>query len=277
MGGSAALALVVALAGEVRAASYAYATQNVNTFAFSSTPAGATIGTLTTQATSGALNTQGATPSGIAGDTAQFDPAAAFVGPGPGPGQNVFAAVGPSNPDYSRGDAQITQPGFAISTVGEGFLTPPGRETGSGSFIVSAPITLTTASTVTLTFNYTNDLNVFLTEGPGLASASNNFTFTITTLGGTTILFTSSPSAVNNSVSLAAVGANDIAPGAGSISITSGQLAAGTYTASISGGSRVELNQFVIPEPSSVLLLGTGLTIRLGSVVRRGRKTRSAS
>jgi len=276
-GSVAALALLATLAGEARAASYAYATQSLNTFAFSSTPAGATIGTLTTQASTSAVNTGGAIPSGVAGDTAAFDPAAAFVGLGGGPGQNVFTAVGPSNPDYSRGDALITSPGFATSTVGEAFMTPPARETGSGSFIVSAPITLTQAGTVTLTFNYTNDLNIFLTEGPGLASASNSFNFTITTLSGTTILFSSAPTAVNNSVSLTSVGSNDISPGAGSISITSGVLAAGTYNASISGASKVEVNQVLVPEPSSVVLLGSGLVLGLGAAVRRGRKARSAS
>jgi len=272
----AAIALVATLAGETRADSYAYATQTLNTFAFSSTPAGATIGALTTQASTSAINVQGATPSGIAGDTAERDPLSAYVGNAPIPAQNTFTPVGAINPDYSRGDALIT-PAFTISTVGEGYLTPPGRETGAGSFSVSAPTTLATAGTVTLTFNYTNDLNAFLTGGPGLTSASNSFNFTITTVGGTVILFSSSPTAVNNSVSLTTPGSNDIAPGAGSISITSGVLPAGTYTASIAGTSKVELNQSIIPEPSSVILLGSGLVLGLGTAVRRARKARSAS
>jgi len=273
----AAIALVATLAGEARADSYAYATQSLNTFAFSGLPTGSTVGSFTTQASDAALNAQGATPSGIAGDTSETDPAAAYVGNPPIPAQNLFTPVGAVNPDYSRGDSQIAAGAVSVSTVAEGLLTPPGRETGSGSYSFSRQVTLTSAGTVTLAFNYTNDLNAFLTGFVGLASASNAFNFTITTVGGTTILFSSSPSAVNNSVSLTTPSTSDITPGSGSVSITSSTLAAGTYVSSITGNSKIEVTQSIIPEPSSVVLLGSGLLLGLGTAVRRTRKARSTS
>ena len=39
-----------------------------------------------------------------------------YVGPAPRPAENFFSPVGQVNPNYSRGDVQITQPGLELST-----------------------------------------------------------------------------------------------------------------------------------------------------------------
>jgi len=272
MASATAIVLTTIMAGDVQAASYGYAFQNTSGFTFS----GASIGTLTTQTSTSAQSAAGAIPSGLAGDIEPMDALQAYVGNPPVPGQNVFTPVGPSNPDYARGDVLIT-PAFSISNVAEGFLTPPGAATATSAWTVSAPITLSASGTVTLGFNFSNALNVSLTDGPGLASANYSFNFTIADSGGTTVLFSSAPTTVNNSVSLTLPGSINIPTSTGTVSITSSTLAAGTYIASISGSETIDIRQTAIPEPSSVVLLGSGLAIGLGCCVRRIRQAHSAA
>jgi hypothetical protein len=268
---SGVLALSALLAGEARADSYAYSYQQLSNFGFT----GATVGTLSTSTSTSAVQGSGAIPSGVDGDVQPLDAREAYVGNPPTPAQNLFTPpVGQVNPDYTRGDVLIAvTPIFTISNVAEGYLTPAGAGNSSGQWSVTAPITITgSPSAVTLSFNYTNALQVILTNSPGLASASYEFGFTITTLGGA-LVFSSTPDAVNNGISLVAPGSQSQPTATGTLAITSGALQPGTYNATITGSEKIFLGQTaVIPEPASAIMLGSGLALALGCTLLRGRK-----
>lgn len=145
----------------------------------------------------------------------------------------------------------------------------PGNSAASGSWAVSAPITVSAAGAVTLSFSFIHQLTL-LNAGPpapGTVEADYSYTFTIGIAGGP-LVFTSSPLAVNNSISLTAPGSISL-PGSGTLVITSGTLAPGSYTATISGSEHTFIN--VVPEPGTLaltafgggLLAGVGLHRRL--------------
>jgi len=266
-----ALVLGALTAGEARADAYAYAFQQVGTFSFS----GATVGALQTLASTSAVQGNGAIPTNVAGDVQPFDPAQAYVGNLPIPGQNSYSPVGAVNPDYVRGDADIAANFSLIRNVAEGFLTPPGTSNSSGQWSVSAPITLTAPGTVSLFFAYTNALNVVLTGGPGVASASYEFGFTISQ--GNSVITSFSPTQVNSGASLTSPGSVSQAQTSGTVTLSTA-LAAGTYQATITGSEKVFLTQQpAVPEPSSVVLLGSGLVLALGCSLRRLRKPHLAA
>jgi hypothetical protein len=103
----------------------------------------------------------------------------------------------------------------------------------------------------------------------GSVAADFKYNFNIQNSIGT-LVFSSAPTAVNRSLSLTTIG-NISDPSAGSLSITSGVLSSGTYTATFSGSSHVFLN--AVPEPSSYILLGSGGGI-LGFAFLRRRQPR---
>jgi len=251
------VAVVSALAlwaGQARADFYAYSMQELSGFTFT----GATIGTLSTGTSTSA--SQSGVPTG--GETqipAPFDTLESYVGPGPRPPENFFGQVGQVNPDYARGDVLIT-PVFTISTVAEGYLNTPGISTGTGSWSVTAPITVAANGTVTLGFTYANLLQVMIGASAlnGSATATYAFDFSIATPGaGGTVVFDSGPTQVNNTIGLTSPGSITL-PGSGVISITSGVLAAGVYQATIAGNSHIDLQARTVPEPASAMLLILG-------------------
>jgi len=261
-----AVALLAILGGEARASFYAYAVEQTNTYTFT----GATVGALTPL--SSTSSAQVGSPSGSEAHSGTFDALQSYVGPIAGrPAENTFTPLGQVNPDYARGDALVTTAPAAFTTnnVAESYMVSAGgNSAASGSWAVSAPITVSTAGAVTLTFNYTNQLTVIHTGVPGgTVAADFGYTFTIRDSTGA-IVFTSSPNALNANASLIAAGSIST-PGSGTISITSGTLAVGTYTASIAGSEHTFINS--VPEPSSCVLLGLGGLGALGLARRRGR------
>jgi PEP-CTERM motif len=90
-----------------------------------------------------------------------------------------------------------------------------------------------------------------------------------------TLVFSSSPDAVNEAASLSAMGTVSL-PGSGSVSITSTSLAVGTYTAAIEGSEHVFLNVLGIPEPSSCSMMGSGFVAALGIALRNNRRRPAA-
>jgi len=261
---SAVLALAGALTREARANFYAYAVQQTSGYAF----AGATVGALVPLSSTSAA--QVGTPSGSEAHTGGFDSGQSYVGTAR-PAENTFTALGQVNPDYARGDALVTSAPAAFTTnnVAEAFMIGPGNSAGQGSWAVSAPITVAAASALTLTFNYTNRLTLLNTSSPapGTVAADYSYTFTIQNAAGA-VVFTSSPVAVNNNLSLGAPGSIDL-PGSGTIVITSGTLAVGSYTATISGSEHSFINS--VPEPASVAMFATGVGV-LGAWAIRNRK-----
>jgi hypothetical protein len=266
---AAALAL---LAGTARADFYAYAVQQTTGYTFT----GATVGVLSPNSISSAAQT--ATPAGADAHVGTTDVLQSYVGPAAGkPPENTFTPKGLTTPSYARGDALLSfLPGTPVtSNVAELYMVDGGAGTNagaSGSWSLSAPIAVTTAGALTLSFLYTNQLTVIHTgTPPGVVQASYSYTFTVQNAAGT-VVFTSSPTAINNTISLLGPGATTL-PGAGTMTITTGTLATGTYTATISGTETVFAN--AVPEPSTVVLMGLGVAGVAGAGARR-RLARSA-
>jgi hypothetical protein len=134
---------------------------------------------------------------------------------------------------------------FTTANVAEVFLGNGGIGTGTGAWAISAPITVASSGAVTLTLSFTNDLVLNNTFSVGTVEADFGYNFSIKNGAGVTI-FDSSPTILNQSVSLTGFGST-LLPGAGTVSITSGTLAAGTYTATLAGNSHVFAN---VPAPA---------------------------
>jgi hypothetical protein len=267
---SMALFLAVGLTAETRAGFYAYAAEQTSAYSFT----GATVGTLTPLSSTSAA--QVGNPTGGESHSGTLDALQSYVGPNPRPGENTFTPLGQVNPDYVRGDALITSGPFTTNNVGEGFLIDPGNSAGSGSWAISAPITLTSTGTLTLGFNFSNLLtlvNAPTAAAPsGTVAADYSYNFAVQDSNGNTI-FNSSPSAVNRSLSLVQPGSSST-PGSGTASITTNTLSAGTYTATISGSEHVFLNVVAVPEPASTTLMAIGVAA-LGGVAIRKRLSRA--
>jgi hypothetical protein len=193
------LVATAVMAAPARADLYGYAEQTTNNFSFT----GATIGALSPGTSSSAVQT--AVPGGFEAHLGIMDVLQSYVGPGPRPAENTFTPIGLVNPNYVRGDALIT-PTFSISNVAEGYLVGPGQSTGSGAWSVTAPITVAANGTVTLSFDFANQIHVLNTGSPsGAVTASYTFEFSIAAIGGT-VLFDSAPGEVNGTAGLTSAG-----------------------------------------------------------------------
>jgi len=247
-----------------RASFYGYAVEQTNTYTFS----GATVGTFSPGSSTSAA--QIGSPSGSEAHTDVADALQSYVGPPGGrPAENTFTPKGQVTPDYARGDTLVTVPPAGITTnnVAESFMvTAGGNSAAAGSWSLSAPITVSTAGAFTTTFNYTNQVTVIHTGVPG-GTVAADFGYTLTIRDSTgAVVFTSSPNAVNANASLTALGSIST-PGSGTLSITSGVLAVGTYTLSIAGTEDTFINS--VPEPGSIALMGIGMVSMVGYAIRR--------
>jgi hypothetical protein len=269
LAGAAGLTLIAGSSGVARAGFYAYAVEQTTNNSLT----GGTVGTFTPLSSTSAA--QVGSVSGSEAHTGTFDALQSYVGPGPRPAENTFTPVGQVNPDYARGDALITpgSAGFGTNNVAEAFLAGAGNSAGSGSWAVSAPVTLTTAGVLTLSFNFTNQLTLVNTGSPfpGTVAADYGYTFTVQNSAGA-VVFTSSPSAVNHNASLGTAGSVNL-PGSGTVTITTDTLAAGSYTATISGSEHTFIS--AVPEPGSLALIAIGVGL-LGGVRFRKRLSRRA-
>ena len=271
----AAVALAAAGVGQARADAYGFAQQTVTGLTFT----GSTLDGLSVVASTSASQSQGAAPPGSSGDVAASpvfattDPAAAFVGNGT-VAPNTFTPLGQVNPDYIRSDALVNAAQTTFSAVAEGFLTPLGTSSATGSYSFSSSFTLAAAGTVTLSGSVSSILNVVFNGGlAGLATAGYSFVVGITNRAtGVTTTFT--PTLLNNSITLTTTSTSSTTTPVTAFSITTGTLAAGTYDASLQASSRVFLTQ-AVPEPSSVAMLGmAGLGMAgLGLVRKRKAAT----
>jgi hypothetical protein len=270
--GFTALVLLCGLAGEARADLYGYSVLETSTYTLS----GGTVGTISPNSLTSAA--QLGSPSGSESHVGTQDALQSYVGAGAGrPAENTFTPKGMTTPDYTRADALIGSPIFSTNGVAEAFLSIGANAGGAGAWSSSLPITLAASGSVTLSFHYTDELSVVNTgSSPGAVQADFSYLFSIQNSAGN-LVFISAPNAVNEAISLISLGSTTI-PGSGSLSITSGTLAAGTYTATISGANHVFMNDPVgtivpvVPEPSSFVLVCVGFAGLVGLAWRRHRR-----
>lgn len=268
-----AIGLLVVTGPSARADAYAYSQQTLKNFVLSVTPTGA-LSTSTGSAAS--LNGSGSSHNDPT-DTLQT-----FVGDGSlNPGENKFIQAGALGSNtFARGDAQW-DPTFnggkgSISTVAEGAMNTYGTAAGSSDFNLTATLTLTSAQAVTLSFDWLNSLRVdYSGTLMGLAAANFDANFTVVFKNSSgTVVFDESPKDLNKSFSLIAAGSHAEMGLSGSILLTTATLAADTYTATITGGSQVSLEQ-VVPEPASMIMMGLGAASAIAFAARRSRRTAS--
>jgi hypothetical protein len=258
-----AATLAAAWAIPCRAALYGYAVQQTTGYTFT----GATAGTISMSSSSSA--SQNASPSGSDAHSGTNDALESYVGPAAGkPPENTFTPKGQTTPDYSRGDAAFGAAAFGTNNVAELDLDGGGNASGAGSWAATVPVTVTTGGALTVTLAYTNQLALVNTGSPaGTVQASYSWNFTLQN-SASTVVFSSSPSALNLSAGLTSIGTTTI-PGSGTVAVTTGALAAGTYNATFTGTETVFAN--AVPEPAA----GGGLALLALGAARRNRRHRA--
>jgi hypothetical protein len=243
------LALTLGLIGEVHAGSYVYSVQQTSNQSIT-----ATAQSLTLFSSSAASQT--AVPSGSESHGGTADTLQSYVGPVVGrPAENTFTQKGMTTPDYSRGDALLTQPLLSTASVAEAFLAGAGNSNGTGAWSISAPFTLASTAAIFFSFTYSNQLSLVNDTSPS-GSVSADFTYTVNIQNSAgIILYSAAPTELNRALSLTSLG-NISQASSGSILLVSSTLLPGEYTVTIAGSSHVFVN--AVPEPSSYMLLVSG-------------------
>jgi len=275
------LALIGGWATDARAdIGYAYAEQTISGLAITPTAPLTLVGLVnTTTQDNTTQNGSGLSNSDPLNALEAYQPLSGY----PGPGQDSYVRFATGNPptsrvgNFTRADVVIASlaPGTnSSSVVSESFLNTTqspavSTETGGSGLTASLGFTLSSATALTLSYNWANDIFAFNTGG---ASATANFKFNITIKNATTgaVVFSSATSTTN--VSLAAPpSGNEIGPITGTDTVTTPTLATGvTYSLVFSSTAQTSV-QAAVPEPGSMSLVAAAgvLTLVVGAVRRR--------
>jgi hypothetical protein len=278
-----AVALVLCLTPAARAdLGYAFATQTVTGVNVSGT------GLTAVSTGSSTTDSDALAGSGVSHND-PLDAKQSYVGALPTSAENNFGIYssqggGPQSGDFTRGDTLISSPGnlfnstgFSASNVAETALNSassgPGiLGTGQGTWTASGSFTTpTTTTSVTVSFNFTNEVISQLT-GAGLSQASFQVTISIKDQHGHEV--DANPDALNAALSAPPTGSPLISSGSGTQVMSLAGLTAGdTFAVTITGTENSSVSLTGVPEPSSMCLLGIGLS---SAAIARFRRKRAA-
>jgi len=259
---------------------YSYAEQTLT--AISVTGTGLTNGTMTGTATSASAVINGV---GVATNN-PTDTLQAYVGAAPPAPQNSYVKYstqggGPQAGDFSRGDALITgtsmftTAGMSASNVAETILnsaiTGAGLGTGSGSWSLAGTFR-TTGTSVTVGYNWVNDIFDVITGTTSSAQSSFKMSITIKDQHGNAI--DASPNELNTALSAPPNNPEIITSGSGSTVLSLATLTAGDVLTISITGTELSSSQLAVPEPGTFALAGMGgaLALAFRAIRRRTRK-----
>jgi len=239
------------------AITYGYAQQtltNVTVTGVLSNPSAAGIAT----SAASAIDGTGVSTNGLL-DTLQ-----AYQGAAPPAPQNSYvkystAGGGLQAGDFTRGDAllnpgSIFTTGFTASTVAESATGGvAGLLTGTSTWLISGTFTAPTTSSVTVSYNYANDI-IAIATAPGAAQAKFSFLVTIQDAHGHSI--DASPAELNSTIASPPNGPEVTTAGSGSAVLSLAGLTAGDlFSITLTGQSASDVTSpSAVPEPSSALL-----------------------
>jgi hypothetical protein len=264
------MSIAIVLASGVMGASplrasfiYSYAQQTIS--ALTVIGAGITNGSSSGTSTSASAAADG---SGISTNN-PLDTLQAYVGALPPSPQNNFTKYstsggGPQAGDFARGDAVISgqnnlfSTGAAFSVVAEAVASGTiSQSTGASGAQISGSF-MSTDSSVTVSFNYANDI---LVAGSGAGSAQSHFGSTISIKDQHGHENVSGPLIVNNNLAFPPSGPEAITSGSVSVLLSLGGLTSGdVFSVSVNDQAMASatLPVTMTPEPASAGLLVAG-------------------